>query len=503
MNSLATRWHVGLSVAVLLAWLLPEWAAYAKSPIFVFVNGWDEETYLSWQGVLGSRNEIGYFTLWPYSVLHSLGVPGVLQNLWSDTLLPLASVALVWGALRRFGITSAHAFAYAVLILFSSTLFNYANPVVQSLLGEYDGRAWLMAGWERYPSILRTPNPQASFFLIALAIHAWARWRRDWLLLLPLPLLYYFIAVPYAAALALAAGWRIWTKRHPQVGYVALPVGGVLLWLAMGAGAGALFWLVGYYAPDHWVRQDPWVFAATRRPQLPLALLFFALTYVLFRGAGKLGPGKWPRLFLLTLGIVALATVNLHVLTGFMLSQKNYYDYGLSVVFGLMLVTGVHLIQPRRLSDAVLGVLLTGVFVPTLASHLYFYERAVTIGARAAPLAAAVRQDPLHALIFDREVSSRIAYAHAQLLAPPFSYQYYFSFIERQCAYYPALLDAAVTEANRVLPALGTERAMLDETIRIIREGQARATRLAYQNPTYCTPQAYTPRGFTVFGTSP
>ena len=52
-----------LSWVILIAVLAPEWWAFFKSEAFVFVNGWDEETYLSWQGVLGAKDSPGYYSL--------------------------------------------------------------------------------------------------------------------------------------------------------------------------------------------------------------------------------------------------------------------------------------------------------------------------------------------------------------------------------------------------------------------------------------------------------
>ncbi|WP_167141447.1 hypothetical protein [Pseudomonas sp. OTU750018] len=41
---------------VVLGCFLPGWLAYYQSNSFVFVNAWDEETYLSMQGALGASS---------------------------------------------------------------------------------------------------------------------------------------------------------------------------------------------------------------------------------------------------------------------------------------------------------------------------------------------------------------------------------------------------------------------------------------------------------------
>ncbi|ODU13902.1 MAG: hypothetical protein ABS91_00770 [Thiobacillus sp. SCN 64-35] len=491
------------ALIVLLAYLLPEWAAFARSEVFVFVNGWDEETYLSWQGVLGSRNDLGYFVLHLYGLLHEAGLSGAMQNLLSDTLFPLLTVLLVAQSFRLRGVEAVRAFAYAVLVLFSSTLFNYANPVIKDLLGEYDGTAFLMAGWELYPSLLRTPNPQLSYFLLALAVYAWLKWRRFWLLLLPLPLLYYFVAVPYAFLIAVGVALPVVRRILPLPAWKATAVSAVAVYVLMALGAVGLFTFAGYYDPDNWVVKNAWVFAQTRMPQLPLVLLFVLPVVLLLRRFDQLDAGRSQGRNLLVLLLAAVAAVNLHVVTGFMLSQKNYYDYGLSILFGLMLVVVLEWMKSRRSADWALVVLLAITAIPTLASHLYFYHRSTAISAKAAPFISEVRRDPLHAVIPDLDVSSRMAYSTARLLAPPFSYQYYFPFIEKQCRYYPELLSAGLSQARQGLATREGLLGRLESTSANIRRGQIESRAVAYKILPYCTPEAYQPDDFKLLGIDP
>ncbi|MBT9498179.1 MAG: hypothetical protein IV103_13185 [Zoogloea sp.] len=488
---------------MLRSYLLPEWTAYARNEVFVFVNGWDEETYLSWQGVVGARNDPGYFVLHLYGLLHEAGLSGALQNLLSDTLFPLMTVLLVMQSFRLRGVEAARAFAYAVLVLFSSTLFNYANPVIKSLLGEYNGTAFLMAGWELYPSLLRTPNPQLSYFLLSLAVYAWLRWRRFWFLLLPLPVLYYFVAVPYAFLIAVGVALPIVRRSLGLPTWQTAVASAVAVYVLMALSAVGLFSLAGYYDPDNWVMNNSWVFARTRFPQLPVILLFILPVVLVLGRFGQLDSGRNQGRALLVLILVAIGSVNLHVVTGFMLSQKNYYDYGLSILFGLMLVVVLEWIRDRRLADWALVVLLAIVAIPTLTSHLYFYQQATDISAKAAPIIDDVRRDPLHAVIPDLDVSSRMAYSTARLLAPPFSYQYYFQFIEKQCRYYPELLSAGLAQARQELAGHGAVLMGLESTAANIARGQIESRSVGYKNVSYCELEDYQPLGFKLLGTKP
>ena len=503
MKSLRNLLPITFAVIVLLAYLLPEWAAYLRSEIFVFVNGWDEETYLSWQGVLGSRNELGYFVLHLYGLLHEQGMSGAMQNLLSDTFFPLLTVGLVTGAFEILGFERGLAFSYAVLVLFSSTLFNYANPVIKYLLGSYDGTSFLMAGWELYPSILRTPNPQTSYFLVALAVYAWLRWRRFWILLLPLPLLYYFVAVPYVFLLSMAVGIPVMRRVPNLPEWTVVTVSASIVYVFMALGAFGLFLYVGYYNPENWVVHNAWIYARSRMPQLPLALLIGVAILLIVWRMGLLDPAKNKGNVLQILIFAALASVNLHIVTGFMLSQKNYYDYGLSILFGMMLVVMLEWFGNQKLKEAALIALLLIISIPTLLSHLYFYHRAVAIGAKMAPYIDEARQDPLHALIPDLETSSRVAYSTPKLVGPPFSYQYYFPFIEKQCSYYPELLAAGLAFARQSLAGHEAMLRQLEGTVANIRRGQSESHAIPYKNASYCDPASFRSSGFKLFGVAP
>jgi hypothetical protein len=280
-------------------------------------------------------------------------------------------------------------------------------------------------------------------------------------------------------------------------------VSAAAVYILMALGAVGLFTLAGYYDPDNWVVNNAWVFTQTRMPQLPLGLLLMLPVVLVLWRLGLLDSGGNQGRTLLVLMLAAVASVNLHVTTGFMLSQKNYYDYGLSILFGLMLVVVLEWIKDRRLADWTLAILLAITAIPTLASHLYFYQQATAISAKAAPFIDAVRHDPLHAIIPDRDVSSRMAYSTAKLLAPPFSYQYYFPYIEKQCRHYPDLFASGLLQARRAFPQPSVALRDIEETSVNIRRGQNESRAEPYRTLSYCHPEAYRANGFNLLITEP
>lgn len=489
---------IALACAIFLAYLLPEWLAFAKSGAYVLVNAWDEETYLTWQGILGSRNSPGYFVLYLNWLLHLAGLSGAIQNLLYDSFLPPLTVFFTYRCLGKLDIGPARAFAYATLICFSSTLFNYANPLVQFLLGSYDATGVFMAGWERYPSILRTPNPQVSYLLISAAVYGFLKFRKLWLLALPLPLIYYFVAVPYVFAVSTALAYQQVRTRWINRPAVAMAAASVFTFLLIGSGMVVLSWVTGLYQPDHPYRANSYLLVNTRHIQLPLIAMMMAGVYLLaLRFKLYHEKSRWLAPLAVLAG-TALGSINLHIIMGFMLSQKGYYDYGLSIIFGLALAIMIDRLRNPIVRDKALITTLAIIFVPTLLSQVYWYTQAVRLSHQLTPIVGQVRGDPLHAIIPDLRLSSRVAYSTPMLLAPPFSYQYYF-FIEKQCASYRTTLKHGLAFAKSQLPAGSADLAKLEDTVRNIEKAQAESRTLSFGNPPYCAAMAAGNGHFVLF----
>jgi hypothetical protein len=490
-----------LSCAILLAVLAPEWWAFFKSDAFVFVNGWDEETYLSWQGVLGQKNKPGYFSLYLYWVLHQIGLSPAIQNLISDTLLFPLTLYFIFLSLKRINFGGERALSYAMIICLSSVLFNYANPLVSYILGPYEGHALLMAGHEYYPTILRTPNPQVSYFLLALSVYGFLRLSRPLILLAPLPFLYFHVAVPYAFVLGLLATHRFMVTRLRLRGFGGAALASLTVFLAGSLGLTLLFFLGGLYEPDHVIRQSTHVFVETRRPQIPLALLLLGFLLALSISFKWARPSQFQMASLGWLAVSALAAVNVHIVAGFMLSQKNYYDYGLSVLFSLALVIMIEMLLNEKVRQWMLLVVLLAVGYVSFQSQYRYAKHGVAIGSRIGPILEDVRKDPLHSIIPALDVSSMVAYSTPKLLAPPFSYQYYFGFIAKQCSDYEALLENALVHAERELRNRPEQLKMLTQTVSNIEKGRQEASAMPYLNRYYCQSNTYRDKNFYFFMT--
>jgi hypothetical protein len=485
-----------LSVAVFLVYLVPEWRAFFVSDVFVFTNGWDEEFYLSWQGALGFKNSPGYFPLHLVLALQKIGLSGAFQNLILDTLLPPATALIVALSLKILKVDSARAVAYATLICFGSVLFNACNPLIDSLLGDpRSATIPIMAAWEVYPSILRTPNPEIPFFLIACAVYGYLRFDRWWILILPLPLLYYFTAVPYLFVLVLSFLYQQLRLRYFANPAIAMFTASAMTFVMAGVGLVGLSYFMGFYQPDqHW-RQNSYVFSATRSPQLPAALIALTVVFLLGALSGLLRINRRTATAIWILGIASVGSVNLHIFTGFMLSQKNYYDYGLSITLAVLAVILIDSIRFDFAKHVALMATLLVISLFSYQSHRHWIRTANELSTEMSPSIDKLRVDPLHAVIPKTELAARVGFSTPLLLAP-FSNLYYYFEMSSQCSSLPVLVANIMTFSNARLPAASKELAELSNTVRFAEMYRQRFGKSTKPDYSYCAAAGFENKDF-------
>jgi hypothetical protein len=489
------------SLVVFLTYLVPEWRAFLGSNVFVFTNGWDEETYLTWQGTAVLKDMIGFFPVYLNWALQNIGMSGALQNLLFDTVLPPATALLTYLALRIWNVDSIRAAGYATLICFGSVLFNANNPYVSDVLGQTrSATVLIMAAWEVYPSILRTPNPEIPFFLVACAVYGYARFQRKWILLLPLPVLYYHTAIPYVFLLAMGGLYGEIRSRTSVTRAAAILMATLVTFCAMSLGLICLSYLMGFYQADHPWKQEGYIFSATRRPQLPLGLIALIVLFALGRFCNLLRFDNRILVAAVILAIASLGSVNFHIATGYMLEQKNYYDYGLSIFFSIMAAILIESLRSKGAKTATLAVTLIVIAVFSSRSQKIWFDQAMQQSQALAPDIARLRSDSLRAIATDMDIAARVAYSTARLPAPPISYLYYLFPLQNQCPEYPGLLNNALAFSKEHLPqgskAL-TEIFKTATSIEAVRRRHEDSARLEYS---YCRRFDFENRDFYFVG---
>jgi hypothetical protein len=489
------------SLVVFLTYLVPEWRAFLRSDVFVFTNGWDEEIYLSWQGTALLKDMIGFFPMYLNWVLQNIGMSGALQNLLFDTVLPPATALLAYLALRTWNVDSIRAVGYATLFCFGSVLFNANNPYVSDVLGQTrSATVLIMAAWEVYPSILRTPNPEIPFFLVACAVYGYARFQRKWILLLPLPILYYHTAIPYVFVLTMSALYSEIRSRTSATRTGAILIAALVTFCGMALGLICLSYFMGFYQADHPWKQEPYIFSATRRPQLPLGLIALIVLFALARLSNFMKFDNRMLVAVAILAVASLGSVNFHIATGYMLEQKNYYDYGLSIFFSIMAAILIESIRNKGAKTATLAVTLLVIALFSSRSQKIWFDQAMQQSQAFSPYIDKLRVDSLRAIVTDLDAAARIPYSTARLPATPISYPYYIFGIQNQCPAYPGLLNNALAFSKEHLPqdskAL-TEISKTATSIEAVRLRHQDSTKLAYS---YCREFDFENRNFYFVG---
>jgi len=484
---------------IFLGYIIPALYSFFVSHPFTYVTAWDEETYLSYQGALAVRNLPGYSISYLISWLQNLGIAGAVQNLLFLLIIPPATTYLVYKTFRQLNKPTHVALAYAVIILFGSILFNYCNPWIVQLFGLPRTLGFVVPGAADFPLILRVPNPQFSYFFIALAVYWSVKKRNIIYLFLPLPILYYFVVVPYCyllsvIVLAKTCGSKITQLRIIVYNVLAYVLLAILLY-------GLFLWI----SPAQ-VKLSSSLYVVGRSIHLPLVGLLGVVLYILLRPQNTLA------YVLQTLILCAFAVSNLQVVTGYSLILSALQDYGVGIVAGMMLVTSLEIIYSKKLSDmgawgAVLpeiykqGILfsIAGLFLLSQGFVFKTLNFAIYVGEQ---LSAAemdrIKQDPLHAIILSTNLAGKTAYAVPKLLAPVFAYQYRFAGINKQCQYNKLLTMNAVKFLKENADPKDPSVIEILKDAQIYFTEEEKFASMPYKNAAYCDEKIYTANNFYI-----
>lgn len=473
-----------LSIIILAFIFFPELYAYLESlkpdRIFTFVNAWDEETYLSYQGALGARNTPGYYGLYLVSFLHELGISGAIQNLLFDiTLIPL-TIFFVSSSIAYIVNNKKLSFIYAVIILFSSVLFNYSNPLIQYLYGTRH-LSTVITGTEVYPSFIRAPNPLFSYFILSFFIWLSCKTKIKTLLLLPLAGLYYFVFQPYLYCLSIFFMFSVSNKQKSL--HVTLLFNLFAFIVIATAAWFAYFNLLAASQQDYLAQLNGTShIQLSRKIYIPLytivGCILFAIT--LFSGFLK---DKMHRIVFITLILCTFFISNIQLITGLTIEIKNFQDYGNSLIGGLILIVFLESIRStclkynylRMYEFSVLAILLCIVVCSyyNFETPLNFENGAITL--KKGDLFA-IKNDPLHYLVLNTDTAAKISYSQPKMPALITSYTMNYPSIFNQCACFYSV----ARQAKSYLIRKKTENWPLDITLKSMQQNPMQKEDKAY-----------------------
>jgi hypothetical protein len=436
-----------------LSYAFPMMYAYFESVNFTYVNAWDEETYLSFQGALGSLTVPGYWASGAIVyTLQLLGLSGGQINVLFDCLLTPATFLLLVFVLHRLKIDYGRALIYAALVLFSPILFNFGNPLIAHLTREYGVFGY---GWEYYQSALRTPEPQLSYFFVVLGVAAFLKTKRLLCLFVFLPLLYFYVGISYAYFLV--CGFILFHSRlfNQELNLWRVGIAAVAGYLAISFGF--VFFDFLFLSKDPFILGMPGAYIRRHVPMLPISgLVILGLLLIqvaLFHRYSIKDTRHVYAQFFIMLSLFFIG--NVHVVSGVMLSYKNYIDYSSSLVVGVGIIIFLDFLKCHAIKGARLFcvVVSTSVLYLTFKAYgfnfselEYRYFRGLQFNSAEEYKAAS--SDPMSVIIPDSDLSAKLPYSVSMMPVPLFSYQYNFPLVANGCR---AVLERmeAVTEAMK------------------------------------------------------
>lgn len=209
-----------------------------KTGVIYYENGPDEASYLQYEfsRLTQSMTRPGQYLV---SALHELGLSGAWINMLFDSVAVVGFPLMVRAVLRRLGWTGDQANAGALLAMVFPQVVLLSNPIVDWLQALNVRSGWLY--WFNLPGVhfsplWRSPEPQFSLMLLAIAVWAALRWRKFAPVYGVLPFLYPFVAIP-AAFVTLAC------HLHARWPFARAAATGPLLasFLAISAACGAYY----------------------------------------------------------------------------------------------------------------------------------------------------------------------------------------------------------------------------------------------------------------------
>lgn len=399
----------------------------------MYVNAWDEETYLTYQAGWGLLNRVGYTLDGLVIILfQELGFSGAETNFIFDLIVTPMTVLTMAITISRLGVSTKYPVALAFLILFSSTLFNQANPLI-SHADEYFGGI-VFSGKEGYSSALRTPQPQLSLLIVSVAVFFYSKYKKKWFLYAPIPLLYPFFGVVYFITVTtfLSVNSKLYNALKLKwlliVIFTITFVVGLFLYLIDIGGILNSFKIA---SPGH--------FNYTRAPHLPTLLILISpiIFFAYLINLKKRHSVMLDLIVAICMCIFCIA--NLQLISGYTVSYKNFYDYGINFLGGILLILLYKFFEEqgnRLIAFNLLFLSLTLVSLLNLPWHwLKFSEYRVWLSSQSMPLAdrELVKQFPFNGYIPDSNLRGKFAYSVNKGIAPIFSYQYNFPDFGKTC----------------------------------------------------------------------
>lgn len=185
-------------VAPLISPLSQSWMNY---PFWVYSNALDEGSYLQFdQSAFVSLHMIRPVQ-YLVTFLHEMGWPGGMVNAIFDAVIPLLLWTCLCYCLHKAGINFRRAATLSLASCLANLIFLRPNPFFEGAyyaITSSDLITWITTPAAAFAPIVRTPEPQSSYLILAFAAVISLKVRSFLPLFATFPVLYSFFALPVA-----------------------------------------------------------------------------------------------------------------------------------------------------------------------------------------------------------------------------------------------------------------------------------------------------------------
>jgi hypothetical protein len=371
-----------------------------------YSNAYDEPTYLAYDGAMMTASPT-HLAEYLIVGLHRLGISGGYINLLFDIVCPAVAVVFLRRLALTLGFSMLEATVYPFAVVAIPVLFGSTNPYFAYLFNaNYNSRAfsWITLPQAYYPPLLRTPEPQLSLCVIAIATWMGVRRRSYAAPFAVSPFVYAFVGIPYAFIVL-----ALFIDRHAAA-FVRQPGVRALAAIAASYTAIAVALRVAHAVLISGTSTADFV-VATHLPLLSGTGAAALIVYAIARP--RLQPAH--RAPVLLLCVAPFAAVNTQLLSGF-LEQPNNFEQNFGVVaLAIVAVLALQTVRYRRL------VLLTSAAVSCVlliqySSFIFVVNASVWQRERLSDsLLDALRRQPTSVIIGDPDLADLFALAAADL----------------------------------------------------------------------------------------
>ena len=184
---------------IILPNLFPFYQLFITEGYLFYQNAFDEYSYLSYEA---ASYEMGFSRISRYLIkwFHETGISPGYMNLVFDLVCPAVTGYFIFKIFVLLSFDKSKSLLAAILIMIIPVLFGGSNPVYSRIF--YSSLPsgwvyWLAMPEAYYPPFYRTPEPQFSYLLMAVAVYYSIQRKTFIPLYFAAPFLYGFLRVPY------------------------------------------------------------------------------------------------------------------------------------------------------------------------------------------------------------------------------------------------------------------------------------------------------------------